>query len=251
LNRSVSSATAATFSALAMCLLSVVVEALLSIKHFLRLLAAEDSKNAPARGARGGMTWALKARMIRLSSPARDVRTGLASPGRSLRPPRKRDSIQRSSVPTAYTNHGPGFESRLALGLEGREGSRVPLGWTGTGAERGQGAPAPLLGGAGCPCPPMEAGRGRTGGAGRAGTRNAPRRRPGRVRERKARSERGTRSERKGQAVASARSSSKLRVLLGSTGMPGAIVVVKVTFFRYLPLAAAGLSLMISSRAAA
>src|SRR5215475_8321276 len=54
-----------------------------------------------------------------------------------------------------------------------------------------------------------------------------------------------------GQAVASARSSVRLRVLLGSTGMPGPIVVVKVTFFRYRPLAAAGLSLITSSRAAA
>src|ERR1700750_3310863 len=53
------------------------------------------------------------------------------------------------------------------------------------------------------------------------------------------------------QAVASARSSVRLRVLLGSTGMPGPIVVVKVTFFRYRPLAAAGLSLITSSRAAA
>jgi hypothetical protein len=55
----------------------------------------------------------------------------------------------------------------------------------------------------------------------------------------------------KGQAVASASSSVKLRVLLGSTGMPGPIVVVKVTFFTYRPLAAAGLSLITSSRAAA
>ena len=53
------------------------------------------------------------------------------------------------------------------------------------------------------------------------------------------------------QAEASAVSSVKLRVLLGSTGMPGPIVVVKVTFFRYRPLAAAGLSLITSSRAAA
>jgi len=53
------------------------------------------------------------------------------------------------------------------------------------------------------------------------------------------------------QAVASASSSAKPRVLLGSTGMPGPIVVVKVTFFRYLPLAAAGLSLITSSSAAA
>jgi hypothetical protein len=54
-----------------------------------------------------------------------------------------------------------------------------------------------------------------------------------------------------GQAVASARSSVKPRVLLGSTGMPGPIVVVNVTFFRYRPLAAAGLSLITSSKAAA
>ena len=45
-------------------------------------------------------------------------------------------------------------------------------------------------------------------------------------------------------------SSKKPRVLLGSTGMPGAMVVVKVIFFRYRPLAAAGLSLMTSSSAA-
>ena len=54
-----------------------------------------------------------------------------------------------------------------------------------------------------------------------------------------------------GQAVASASSSVKPRVLLGSTGMPGPIVVANVTFFRYRPLAAAGLSLITSSRAAA
>ncbi len=40
-------------------------------------------------------------------------------------------------------------------------------------------------------------------------------------------------------------------VMPGSTGMPGPIVVVIATFFRYLPLAAAGLSLMTSSSAAA
>jgi hypothetical protein len=53
------------------------------------------------------------------------------------------------------------------------------------------------------------------------------------------------------QAVASASSSAKPRVLLGSTGIPGPMVVVKVTFRRYLPLAAAGLSRITSSRAAA
>jgi hypothetical protein len=45
-------------------------------------------------------------------------------------------------------------------------------------------------------------------------------------------------------------SSKKPRVLFGSTGMPGAMVDVKVIFFRYLPLAAAGLSLITSSSAA-
>jgi hypothetical protein len=45
-------------------------------------------------------------------------------------------------------------------------------------------------------------------------------------------------------------SSKKPRVLLGSTGMPGAMVEVKVIFLRYRPLAAAGLSLMTSSSAA-
>ena len=45
-------------------------------------------------------------------------------------------------------------------------------------------------------------------------------------------------------------SSKKPRVLFGSTGMPGAMVVVKVIFFRYRPLAAAGLSLITSSIAA-
>jgi hypothetical protein len=62
---------------------------------------------------------------------------------------------------------------------------------------------------------------------------------------------RGQAVDARGQAVASARSSVKPRVLLGSTGMPGPIVVVNVTFFRYRPLAAAGLSLITSSRAAA
>src|SRR5580658_2031393 len=60
-----------------------------------------------------------------------------------------------------------------------------------------------------------------------------------------------TGAELPGQAVAWASSSAKPRVLLGLTGMPGPIVVVNVTFLRYLPLAAAGLSLITSSRAAA
>ena len=52
-------------------------------------------------------------------------------------------------------------------------------------------------------------------------------------------------------AVAPSSSSAKPRVMLGSTGTPGPIVVVKVTFLRYRPLAAAGLSLTTSSIAAA
>jgi hypothetical protein len=41
------------------------------------------------------------------------------------------------------------------------------------------------------------------------------------------------------------------RVAVGSTGMPGPIVVVKVTFFRYRPFDADGLARRISSSAAA
>ena len=54
---------------------------------------------------------------------------------------------------------------------------------------------------------------------------------------------------RSAQAVGS--STVRLRVRLGSTGMPGPIVVETVTFFRYRPLAAAGLARSTSSRAAA
>ena len=56
---------------------------------------------------------------------------------------------------------------------------------------------------------------------------------------------------RQGQAGVSASSAVRLRVWLGSTGMPGPIEVVKVTFLRYRPRAAAGLSLITSSSAAA
>ena len=52
-------------------------------------------------------------------------------------------------------------------------------------------------------------------------------------------------------AGASSSSSISPRVRLGSTGTPGPIVVVKVTFLTYRPLAAAGLSLTTSSIAAA
>src|SRR5437016_367732 len=50
---------------------------------------------------------------------------------------------------------------------------------------------------------------------------------------------------------ASAVASVKLRVTLGSTGMPGPIVVVRKTFLRYLPLAADGLERSTSSSTAA
>ena len=46
-------------------------------------------------------------------------------------------------------------------------------------------------------------------------------------------------------------STSRLRVTFGSTGMPGPIVVAKVTFLRYLPLAADGLARSTSSSTAA
>ena len=52
-------------------------------------------------------------------------------------------------------------------------------------------------------------------------------------------------------AAVSSSSSASPRVRLGSTRIPGLIVVVTVIFLRYLPLAAAGLSLMTSSIAAA
>ncbi len=52
-------------------------------------------------------------------------------------------------------------------------------------------------------------------------------------------------------AAASSISSVSPRVRLGSTGMPGPIVVVNVIFLTYRPLAAAGLSLTTSSIAAA
>jgi hypothetical protein len=103
--------------------------------------------------------------------------SGSELPGRSLRPARERDGIQRSSVATDYD---PGAQG---------PNRQAP----GSGAEVG----------------------------------------------------------RWGQALASASSSVKLRVLLGSTGMPGPIVVVNVTFLTYRPLAAAGLSLITSSSAAA
>src|SRR5690242_11658913 len=54
----------------------------------------------------------------------------------------------------------------------------------------------------------------------------------------------------KSKAYASA-PSWRLRVTLGSTGMPGPIVVATETFFRYLPLAADGLLRSTSSSTAA
>jgi len=53
-----------------------------------------------------------------------------------------------------------------------------------------------------------------------------------------------------GNYQACAASSSRLRVRSGSTWMPGPIVVENTTFFRYLPLAAAGLARSTSSSAA-
>src|SRR5262249_11949573 len=84
LNRSVSSATAATFSALAMCLLSI------TYKHVLRCVIARLHESAPARGARGGtasLAWSAAgdtAQFTCAGCPA----PGPRDPGRSLRPSR-------------------------------------------------------------------------------------------------------------------------------------------------------------------
>ena len=59
------------------------------------------------------------------------------------------------------------------------------------------------------------------------------------------------RSSATGRQPATASSPSRLRVWVGSTGMPGPMVVAKNTFFRYRPLAADGLARSTSSRAAA
>ena len=185
---------------------------------------------------------------------------GSRSPVRSLRLSCKRDSIQRSSAPPWY-GQGAGGPNRVrdlapppavpatSLPLwcrnsDTKVGSPVLLGEAGAGG-RGQGAGARGQG---------AGGRGQGAGArGHGGTGANAARRGGLVRNSGGRPESGARrcSRARGQAEASSSSSVKLRVLLGSTGMPGPIVVVKVTFFRYRPLAAAGLSLITSSRAAA
>ena len=97
-----------------MCLLSVASKhcsleapslcSSVALKHFFVAYSAEDSKNAPARGARGGTTQpgglSDTAQFTCAGCPARE-----RTPGRSLRPAREHDGIQRSSVATGY---GPG-----------------------------------------------------------------------------------------------------------------------------------------------
>ena len=54
----------------------------------MRCVTAGDSKNAPARGARGGNASPGRAERYSSVSPARDVRPGISRPRRSLRPSR-------------------------------------------------------------------------------------------------------------------------------------------------------------------
>jgi hypothetical protein len=270
-------------------------------------MAAFRQQKRPGARRTGRQRQPLTGRTVQLSSPARDVRPGHRYPGRSLRPPRERDSIQRSSALTGYgqwaasPNRGdrawppPGAGSVMIVHgyclsrgcrycLRGCRiaGSR-PSSPSATQSSR----PHPDRAAPGPP-PPVAA---------FPQAPSAPAKAPPRFSERDSLPERFIRESRslnftpstpaqigwkwvectglgsrgrvgreqraagpgirgrprcaQGQAVASASSSVKPRVLLGSTGMPGPIVVVNVTFFRYRPLAAAGLSLITSSRAAA
>jgi hypothetical protein len=54
----------------------------------MRYVTAGDSRNAPARGARGGNASPGRAERYSSASPARDVRPGISRPRRSLRPSR-------------------------------------------------------------------------------------------------------------------------------------------------------------------
>ena len=222
----------------------------------MRCVTAGDSKNAPARGARGGNASPGRAERYSSVSPARDVRPGISRPRRSLRPSRVTASsglrqIQGTDSVLRFKTHSlSGIVATCASCVltHGEVHSCVVQAST-----RGRG-PATHA---------RVQGRGRDAGtrdSGRCARRRGPaavkRSAPGRMRWRGADAKRPApgwepAAVRLGQAVASARSSARLRVLLGSTGMPGPIVVVKVTFFRYRPLAAAGLSLITSSRAAA
>jgi hypothetical protein len=147
------------------------------------------------------------------------------------------DDAESRPRPTAWVSDGT-RGAKATLGTLGINGAVSAAAGRWPGAARGQTSGGPGAKGSG---------RFRVGtGRGALGIRRGALARAGRSRSRAL--EVGGRL---GQAVASARSSARLRVLLGSTGMPGPIVVVKVTFFRYRPLAAAGLSLITSSRAAA
>ena len=188
---------------------------------------------------------------ILLSSPARDVRPGPSGPRRSLRPTR----LRRHPAVFGSSSLRPACRAAKSLSRR-RVGSSRRGGCRGHGChDWGRWPTDHLLGWPGSHRP-LLAGRGRRGrggpevkgrveGEGRG-------RREGRAGERGSGRVPGGagRFAGWGQAEASAVSSVKLRVLLGSTGIPGPIVVVKVTFLTYRPLAAAGLSLITSSRAA-
>ena len=274
----------------------------------MRYVAAGDSKNAPARGARGGNASPGRGRAVQLSITCAGCPIGISRPRRSLRPSRvtassglrqcqvygpraglaksrtvaapaavltplsRMSGSQRSravgSADVAWRN---GLLSHQHRSIGRRNHDDVTSSWSGPlqshivvvtrttpsrvhalgrGYRAVQVAPRHLgtLGIDGA----VSAAAGEVASGG-AGTKQAAARgqwRSGRPRGGAGRCALWSGGA-LGQAVASARSSARLRVLLGSTGIPGPIVVVKVTFLRYRPLAAAGLSLITSSRAAA
>src|SRR4051794_5323056 len=143
-------------------------------------------------------------------------------------------SVGRPSAvarPRAITRRdtGPGDEERPGAGRTGREAGTGPAVRT-----------VHLRGSPGLPGPSIARGRATTSGLGGnvdKGTR--------------ARGPRTRVPHRRQSAQAVGSSTVRLRVRFGSTGMPGPMVVETVTFFRYRPLAAAGLARRTSSRAAA
>ena len=135
----------------------------------MRCVTAGDSKNAPARGARGGNAGPGRAERYSSVSPARDVRPGISRPRRSLRPSRVTASsglrpLQSTFNRSLVQNHC-GCRAPCAHGI-------------------GVVCPSPHLAGVVCPSPRYPAGatarlmlggvrwrgRGRESGRSRAGT---------------------------------------------------------------------------------
>src|SRR5689334_15921561 len=143
LNRSVSSATAVTFSALAMCLLSVTPIAPL-LRCFVASIApmrrstfcvlgkSRRQQNAPARGARGGIGSPAGCAVL-LSSPARDVRTWDHDPRCGAFG--HRDGIRRSSaLPSIRPPRHPAKSLSLRVGPgPGATAGADPCGYGGAG----------------------------------------------------------------------------------------------------------------------